>query len=648
MKLGKFPTTILNRAVRLITDKIEKNKEELDRLLSIKDKSYLNFVRPYMELSYELSALFSPVSHLNGVKNSERSQKVLNKCIPLISTYYTQLAQDERVYKTFKKIYSKGGLNSAQYKVLEDSILDFELSGVNLPKKEKKRVEEINLRLSLLSEEFNQNVLNDTLKYKIVITDPAVLGDMPESDKLAAQKQGGWEFGLLPPSYLAFMTHAADRSKREEVYRAYTTRAPQNGKIITEILALREELADILGCKNYAELNIKRMSAPNSESVAAFLTSLAEECTPFAERELKQLTEFAEKLGVNDLAAYDLAFYSEKLKKSIFDYNEEQTRPYFELNSVVNGLFSVLNRLFGLSFEKKEVKLWDEGAAFYNVYLKGRLIGGLYTDLCAREDKRGGAWMDDWHTYHRDHKGKIHLPEVMVVGNFPPILDGKPSLLRHNDLTTLFHEMGHALHHLLSQVEEAAVSGIKGIDWDTVEFPSQFLENFGYEPEVLDEISSHFETGEKLPSALRDEIYASKNFQAGLSMLRQLEFGVFDISIHMQGALSEDEVQAVLDDVRKRYAVIAPPSYNKFQNGFSHIFGGGYAAGYYSYKWAEMLAADAFLEFQKRGVFNKDLAEAYLNTVLKLGASKKMDEIYRSFLGRDPKPSSLIELYGLK
>ncbi|MDR2401544.1 MAG: M3 family metallopeptidase [Deferribacteraceae bacterium] len=648
MNIGVFPVTILNRAVKSIADKIEKNDAELKKLLAIKDKSYLNFVRPYMELSYELSALFSPISHLNGVKNSEQSQRVFGKCLPLITEYYTRLAQNEEVYRAFAAICKHEELDYAKRKVLKDALLDFELSGVSLPSEKKKRVKEITVRLSILSEEFSQNLLNDTLKYKMIINDEALLGDMPESDRAAARKGGGWEFGLLPPSYIAFMTYVTDRSKREEVYRAYSTRAPQNGGIIAEILALRSELADILGYKNYAELNNKRMSAPSPETVLSFLVSLAEKCSPYAEKEAKEVKKVAAGDGISDLASYDLAFYSEKLKKLKFDFDEEETRPYFELDRVIGGLFSVLSRLFSLSFERKEIKLWDEGAAYYNIYRNGGLIGGLYADLRARGDKRGGAWMDNWHTYHKDAKGRLHLPEVMIIGNFPPAVSGQPSLLRHNDVVTLFHEMGHALHHLLSQVEEEALSGIKGVDWDTVEFPSQFLENFAYEPAVLDEVSSHIETGEKLPEELRDKIAAAKNFQTGLSFLRQLEFGIFDMLIHTKGALSESEAQEVLDQVRAKYSVFIPPRYNKFQNGFSHIFGGGYAAGYYSYKWAEMLAADAFLEFKKNGIFNRELAEGYLNTVLKFGASKKMDEIYRLFLGRDPDPSALTELYGLK
>jgi oligopeptidase A len=645
MKIGVFPTTVLRRAVKSINNKIERNNKKLEKLLAIKEKSYRNFALPYMEMTYELSALFAPVSHLNGVKNSKRSQRVFGECLPLISAYYTRLSQNEEVYKAFAAIYKREKLDFAKEKVLKDALLDFELSGVNLPKKEKERVEQVTVRLSVLSEEFNQNLINDTLKFKIFITDVALLGDMPESDKAAAKKENGWEFGLLPPSYTAFMKYVADRGKREELYKAYFTRAPQNGGLISEILSLRLELAHILGYKNYAELNNKRMSAPSAEEVLSFLTALAEMCTPFAQKEAEELKNFA---GVGAMASYDIAFYSEKLKKVTFDFDEEETRPYFELQRAVNGLFSFLNRLFGLRFEKKEVKLWDEGAAYYNLFIGDALIGGLYTDFHAREDKRGGAWMDDWHTYHKDHKGRLHLPEAMIVGNFPPPLNGAPSLLRHSDVVTLFHEMGHALHHLLSQVDEVALSGVKGIDWDTVEFPSQFLENFAYEPETLDEISSHITTGEKLPKDLRDKVTASKNFQAALFMMRQLEFAIFDMLTHVRGVTSEEGVQEILDEVRKKYAVFITPAYNKFQNGFSHIFGGGYAAGYYSYKWAEMLAADAFLEFRRAGVFNRELADAYMNTVLRLGASKKMDEIFRAFLGREPRPAALAELYGLK
>jgi oligopeptidase A len=648
MRIGNFPAAVLNRAEKSVKKKIEKNRKELEKLLAIENKSYLNFVRPYMELSYELSSLFAPVAHLNGVKNSPKSQKVFGACLPLIAEYSAELAQNEELYNAFAAINENRRLDGAQKKVVEDSLLDFELGGVNLPKDKKERAKDIAVRLSLLSEEFNQNLIDDTLKFKLTVDDETLLGKMPESDKAAAFKDGVWEFGLLPPSYMAFMTYAADRAKREEMYRAYMTRAPQNGALITEILALRGELAALLGYDNYADLNNKRMSAPSAPEVLSFLYSVADMCVPFAAAEAGELRNIARECGLENLASYDLAFYAEKLKKAKFDFDEETTRPYFEAENVLNGLFSVLNRLFGLRFHKKAIKLWDEGAAYYEVHTGDTLTGGLYTDIFARPDKRGGAWMDDYHTYHIDPGGKRHLSEVMIVANFPPPADGKPSLLHHSDLVTLFHEMGHALHHLLSKVDEAALSGVRGIDWDTVEFPSQLLENFAYEPEVLSGISSHIETGEKLPPDLRDKIALSRNFQAGLSALRQLEFGIFDMLIHSQTPLDEDGVQKVLDTVRHKYTVFMPPSYNKFQNGFSHIFGGGYAAGYYSYKWAEMLAADAFLEFKRRGIFYQPLAEAYMNTVLRLGASKKMGEIYREFIGRDPDPAALAELYGMK
>jgi oligopeptidase A len=395
-------------------------------------------------------------------------------------------------------------------------------------------------------------------------------------------------------------------------------------------------------------MNIKTMSAPSVAAINEFSRKLAKAGKPFAEKDMDEMATLAAKDGIKELRPYDTAYYADKLKKQKYDFDEEELRPYFKKEQVLDGLFAILNKLFDITFTEKQTDkpLWDDKVRFYELYVGKKLAGGLYLDLEARPDKRGGAWMNEWHTHHINAKGELHLPEAYVVGNFPVSKDGQPSLLRHDDVTTLFHEMGHALHHLLSTVDEYNVSGVHGIDWDTVEFPSQFLENFAYAPEVLDMMAKHHQTGAKLPQELRDKLVAARNYQAGFALVRQIEFGLFDMLIHME-KLDDKGVQKVLDSVRSEVAVLIPPTYNKFQYSFSHIFSGGYAAGYYSYKWAEMLSSDAYVEFMKRGVFNSELAHKYRDTVLSLGASKKMDAIYRDFLGRDPDPEAILRLAGL-
>ncbi|MDR2884277.1 MAG: M3 family metallopeptidase [Deferribacteraceae bacterium] len=642
--LGSFPTDCLENSKARLEQLILDNKGELEALLSQKDKTYHNFIRPYMDAGERISVFFTPISHMQSVKNDERSQEAFTSCIGVLTAYETELSQDKRVYDAFVQIKDNeySSLTVAQRKVLDDAIFHFQLMGVSLPESEKERIKEINIRKSELADEFSQNLLNATNAYKILITDESILGDMPDSDRAVAKVDNGWEFSLQMPSYIAFMTYVTDRSKREEVYRAYSTRAPENGALIEEILSLRAEKAEILGYKNFAELNLRTMSAPSVEAVLEFLNKLGSSGKPHALKDKEDLDKFA---GI-DIQSYDTAIYSEKLKRERFDYDEEELRPYFEQNSVLNGMFTFLERLFGIKFVQKDTPLWDNKATFYELYIKGELCGGLYMDLEARPEKRGGAWMNNWHTRHRDRNDKMHLPEAFVVANFPVSTDTQPSLLRHDDVTTLFHEMGHALHHLISNVDELAVSGINGIDWDVVEFPSQFLENFAYAPEVLDIVAKHYKTGEKLPKELLDKLVDSKNFQEGLALVRQLEFATFDMQIHLQ-KMNEREVQETLDSVRNKVAAIMPPEYNRFQNGFAHIFAGGYAAGYYSYKWAEMLSSDAYLEFMNNGIFNKKLADSYVSTILSQGATRKMSEIYKEFIGRNPDPEAILKIANL-
>ncbi|WP_456392522.1 M3 family metallopeptidase [Persephonella sp.] len=643
----------LDRQKELVLKKIEENREKIKRLIGLENKNYSNFVKPYQIMQVELDLLFSPISHLNYVKNSPKTQEVYTELLPVLTEYYTQLGQSREIYEAFREIYQKekDSLSQEQKKVLEDSIRDFELSGVGLPEKERNRVKEINIRLSQLQNEFAQNLLNATDSYEMIIDNYENVKELPETELSAArtEKDGKtvYRFTLHQPSYIAYMTYGSNREKREQLYRAYVTRAPENEQILEEILSLRYEKARLLGYSNYAELSLATKMAGSPQQVIDFLRELAEKSKPQAIREYEELNEFAKEHGLEgDVQAYDFAYYSEKLKKEKFSVNDEDYKPYFEKGKVVEGLFGFLNRLFGLEFEKVDVPVWHPSVDVFHIYRKGNLIGRIYLDLEAREGKRDGAWMDEWVTHHIDLEGKKVHPVAFIVANFSPADGETPSLLRPYDVETLFHEMGHALHHLVSQVEEPFVSGISGVEWDAVEFPSQFLEKFAYEPSILKTFAYHYRTGEPIKEELLTKLKESKNFMSALAMVRQLEFALFDMLIHMDRYTAQD-VQEILNKVREEVSVIKPPPYNKFQWSFSHIFAGGYAAGYYSYKWAEVLSADAYFMFVDNGIYNDDVAESFYSEILSKGGSRPAMELFKKFAGREPDIDALLRLSGI-
>jgi oligopeptidase A len=644
----------LDQLKEKVLKQIEENKKNIERLLRIENKTYKNFVKPYQIMHVKLGVLYSPISHLNYVKNSEKTQEVYTSLLPVITEYYTNLGQDERLYKAFKEIYQreKDTLNQEQKKVLEDAIRDFELSGVALPEEKRKKVKEINIKLSQLQNQFAQNLLDATDRYEMIIEDFEDIKELPETDLEAAKVERDgktvYRFTLHQPSYIAFMTYGTNRNKREELYKAYVTRAPENEKILEEILALRHEKAQLLGFKNYAELSLATKMAQTPEEVISFLRELAKKSKPQAEEEYKELNQFAKRLGLDDnVQAFDFSYYAEKLKKEKYNVNDEEYKPYFEKNQVIKGLFSFLKNLFKLEFKKVDVPVWHPSVDVFHIYRNGELLGRIYMDLEAREGKRDGAWMDEWVPYHEDLEGKIVLPVAYIVANFSPATDKTPSLLRPYDVETLFHEMGHALHHLLSKVKEPFVSGIAGVEWDAVEFPSQFLEQFAYEPSVLKTFAKHYKTGEVMPDEMIERLKNARNFLSGLAMVRQLEFGLFDMLIHLDKYTAED-VQKILDKVREEVSVIKPPPYNKFQWSFSHIFAGGYAAGYYSYKWAEVLSADAYFMFVDNGIYNDDVAESFYEEILTKGGSKPAMELFKAFAGRKPDIDALLRLSGIK
>ncbi|WP_457599614.1 M3 family metallopeptidase [Hydrogenimonas sp.] len=626
---------------------LEKNEDTIEKLLKKGDTGYLDFVRPFMETFEELDLFFTPLSHLNSVENSEKTQKAYEASLPLLSHYHTKLSQNRELYELFKKIE---GANDAQREVLRLELRDFRLSGVDLPEERKKRLEEIDLRLSELNNRFSQNLLDATNAYELIVENPEDVEGIPESDlELAKTEWEGkqvWRFTLQVPSYMAYMTYGPNRALREELYRAYTTRAPENAEVIDEILRLRDEKAKILGFDHYSELSLATKMAPSDEAVVDFLEALAEASLPAAKEEVEKLGQLAAEDGITSIESYDVAYYSERLKKRELDFDDETTRPYFEQERTLKGMLDFVGELFGIGFSPVDVPVWNEKVKVYDLMEGKEAFARIYFDLEARESKRGGAWMNDWQTHHEDAEGVVHPASAFVVCNFSPSGDETPSLLRHDDVVTLFHEMGHAIHHLFSRVRERFVSGIHGVAWDVVEFPSQFLENFAYERGVLERFARHYRTGEPMPEALMRKIRQSKNFLAASGMLRQIEFALFDFMLH-QKLYQGEEVQRLLDSLRDRLSLIKPPAYNRFQWGFAHIFAGGYAAGYYSYKWAEVLSADAFFACFEAGEIDRERTDGYKRTILQKGASEPMDRLYREWLGRDPDPHALVRLYDL-
>ena len=650
----EFNLDNLENSKELLEKFLDENRKKINELLNIENKTYKNFVLPFQEIGESINDFLTPIFHIDSVKNSEITTKVYEECIPVISKYETEISQNDKFYYAFKDIQSKekSTLNDIQNKVLENEIRDFKLSGCHLENNKKKRLEEINLKLSELSHKFSQNLLSATKSFEMIIENFEDVKEIPTSDlELAKFEEEGktkYKFTLQMPSYLAYITYGTSREKREELYKAYCTRAPQNGKIIEEILALKDEKVKILGFENYAQYSLATKMASKEEDVVSFLEELGKKAKVKAKEELNEIKELALKDGITDFRSSDVSYYSEKLKKAQYDLDEEYYRPYFEQQSVLNGFFDFLHQMFNIKFTKANTPAWDEKVKVYDLSEDDKVVARIYIDLESRSDKKGGAWMNNWHTYHKNSNGEIKLPTAYIVGNFPPSTVETPSLLRHNDVVTLFHEMGHALHHLLSKIEEPFVSGISGVAWDTVEFPSQFLEYFSYDKDVLKLFAKHYQTGEVLDDEAIDKIIKAKNFQSSMATVRQVEFALFDFKVHQKLYKTEDEVQEILNSVRNEFSVMTPPSYNKFQNGFSHIFSGGYAAGYYSYKWAEVLSADAFYMFIDSGnIFNKELGLKYRDTILSKGGSYDMDKLFFDFAQREPSVDSLLKIDGI-
>lgn len=632
--------------------------------------SWDTLCQPLADVDDRLGRIFSPVSHLNSVKNSPELREAYEQTLPLLSEYSTWVGQHSGLYQAYRNLRdgeSYAQLNTARKKAVDNALRDFELSGIGLAADKQKRYGEIAARLSELGSLYSNNVLDATMGWSKLITDEAGLHGMPESALAAAKalaesrEQEGWLLTLDIPSYLPVMTYCENQALREEMYRAYSTRAsdqgPNAGKwdntpVMEEILALRHELAGLLGFENYAKKSLATKMAENTDQVLDFLTDLAKRARPQGEAELTQLRAYAlREHGVHELQPWDIAYYSEQQKQHLYSISDEQLRPYFPENKAVNGLFEVVKRIYGITAkERTDVDVWNPEVRFFELYdEQGELRGSFYLDLYAREHKRGGAWMDDCVGQMRKGDGSLQKPVAYLTCNFNRPVNGKPALFTHDEVTTLFHEFGHGLHHMLTQIDTAGVSGINGVPWDAVELPSQFMENWCWQPQALAFISGHYETGEPLPQALLDKMLAAKNYQAAMFILRQLEFGLFDFRLHaefdpQQGARILD----TLREIKKQVAVIPGPAWGRFPHAFSHIFAGGYAAGYYSYLWADVLAADAFSRFEEEGIFNRETGLSFLNNILSRGGSEEPMVLFKRFRGREPKLDAMLHHYGIK
>lgn len=644
-------------------------RTKIDEVLACKSYTWNDLVLPLEEADDKLSRLFSPVSHMNSVVNNDELREAYEQCLPLLSEYSTFVGQHQGLYDAYNALHNSDEfktLTTAQQKTITNALRDFELSGIALKPEQQKRYGEISARLSELASKFGNNVMDATLAWQKHITDESELAGLPESalalgaDTAKSKELDGWVFTLDFPSYLPIMTYADNRELREEFYTAFVTRASDQGPnagefdnsaIMSEELALRHELAELLGFNSYADMSLATKMAETPEQVFSFLEDLAAKSKPQAEQELAELTAYAkDKHGVTELAAWDYAYYGEKLKQEKYAISDEVLRPYFPANKVLSGLFTTVNRLFGISVkEVTEFDTYHPDVRFFEIYDNSNTLRGrFYLDLYARDRKRGGAWMDDCMGRKVRANGELQTPVAYLVCNFNKAVGDKPALFTHNEVTTLFHEFGHGIHHMLTQVDAAPVAGINGVAWDAVELPSQFLENWCYEEEALSFISGHYETDEPLPKELLDKLLAAKNFQSGMQMLRQLEFSLFDFTIHHTYKAGEPcHIQATLDEVRSKTAVVKAPAFNRFQHGFSHIFAGGYSAGYYSYKWAEVLSADAFSKFEEEGIFNPATGEAFLKNILEKGGSEEPMELFKKFRGREPQVDALLRHSGI-
>ena len=706
LHLVDFAATKPTELQAQVIDAINKANEFLDTLSVFQDKDFtpisaeqaLDDVMSFDHINLALDRSWGVLSHLNSVMSNDEIRHIHHELLPTLSAYGTRVGQHQPLFDRYQTIKENkdffAQLEPARARAIELAIQKFELSGVALPKAEQDNFAAIQSKLSTLSAKFSDNILDATQAFMLPIEQSQLAGitesglgllaDTGEQYKALALEKGELsqaEIDALPspyyvaslniPVYIAVMTHADDRKLRKTLYRAYVTRASEfdkhtnakgeslnNADIMSEILDLRQQKAQLLGFNNYSQVSLSTKMADNVAEVEQFLRDLAVQATPTAKHDLEQLQNSAKEYGIVDLQPWDNAYIAEKVKQSKFSLSQEEIRPYFPLPKVLDGLFAIVERLYGITVKEQQTgqnettdiaSLWHDDVRFYQLFdADDSLVGGFYFDLFARSGKRGGAWMSGFQArYSHDVEGYDQLPVCFMVGNFTPALAGKPSLLTHNEVLTLFHEFGHGLHHLLTQVSVGDVAGVNGVEWDAVELPSQFMENWAWDAEGIALISSHVETGEPLPQDKLDALLAAKNFQSGMQTLRQIEFSLFDLLIHAQTpALDYEGILQTLESVRDDIAIIETPDYNRFANGFSHIFAGGYAAGYYSYKWAELLSADAFSKFEEDGIFNPVTGKAFRETILSVGGSLPAKTNFENFRGRSASIDALLRHSG--
>jgi oligopeptidase A len=645
---------------------LAENRALVARLLEDTEQpTWQNFVVPMENANERLSRAWGPVGHLNAVMNSPELREVYNATLPKITQYYAELGQNLALFEKFKKLRNSPeftGLSAARKKIIENELRDFRLGGAELPDDKKARYLEIQERLSELSSRFSDNLLDATNDFTLVVEDKDELSGLPDDvlqtaeEAAQAASKPGWLFTLKAPSYMPVMQYADNRALREKMYRAYGTRASEfgkpewdNTKLMDEIIRLRGEEAQLLGFANYGELSLESKMADSPQQVAKFMRELAQRARPFAEKDLAELREFARtELGIDDLQSWDVGYASEKLREQRYAFSEQEVKQYFPEDAVLPGMFKLVETLYGLQIKPGHAPVWHESVRFFDIRdAQDQLVGQFYLDLYARNSKRGGAWMDDVITRRRLASG-IQTPVAYLNCNFSAPVGGKPAVFTHDEVITLFHEFGHGLHHLLTEVEDMGVSGINGVEWDAVELPSQFMENFCWEWDVVHGMTRHADTGAALPRPLFDKMLAAKNFQSGLQALRQIEFSLFDMLMHSNfEAGGGKSILGLLDEVRAEVAVLIPPAFHRFPHSFSHIFAGGYAAGYYSYKWAEVLSADAYSLFEENGVLNPDVGARFRGEILAMGGSRGAMQSFTAFRGREPSIDALLRHNGL-
>lgn len=609
----------------------------------------------------QLQQVWGVLSNLNATRNTAELRELYNQLLPELSRYYTEQGQNQALYQHYLSLHDSASFvtrSSAEQAAIKLALRDFRLSGVALEGAQKQRFAAISERLSQLSSQFSDHLLDATQAFSLPLSESQLAG-LPASSVALLQQLGQQRnleqavATLDAPAYIAIQTYADDRSLRETLYRAYVTRASElgdpahdNSDLMDEILALRQEKAELLGFQNYADLSLASKMADDVEQVITFLKDLAEQARQPALDDLAQLQAEALSLGYDSLQPWDTAYLSEKIKQREYNLSQESLKPYFPAPVVIAGLFKIAERLYGIQIQQKTTPVWHEQVSYYEISENDQVLGGFYLDLYARSDKRGGAWMSGYRS-RLTLATHQQAPVAFMVGNFAPPVGTQPALLTHQELITLFHEFGHGLHHLLTEVGVLSVAGIHGVAWDAVELPSQFMEFWTWEPEALGLISQHVDTGEVLPAAQLDALLSARFFQSGLQTLRQVEFALFDLEIHRANpALDSQAIQATIDAVRAQVAVSLPPDYNRFQHGFSHIFAGGYAAGYYSYKWAEVLASDAFDRFEQDGIFNTATGQAFRQQILAVGGSRPAQDSFVAFRGREPSIAALLRHNG--